>query len=98
MEVNVKERVLEFSQHLAPETRRALKQALRDLRAGRGHVRELEGNLAGYHRLRVGRYRLILRYLDAGHVDALFMEDRSIVYEVFAAELVKTLKSSSAFS
>ena len=55
-------------------------------------IRELEGTLAGYYRLRIGKYRLIFRYRNGAAIEAIFLEERSVVYEVFEAELLRRLK------
>jgi len=85
--------VVEFAQRLAPEPRRAVKRALQELRSERGDIRALEGALAGYYRLRVGRFRIVFAYAADGAIEAVFMEERSLVYEVFEAEFIKRLKS-----
>lgn len=85
--------VIAFAQRLAPEQRRAVKQALQALRSERGDIRALEGALAGYYRLRIGRFRVIFTYAPDGAIEAIFMEGRSLVYEVFEAEFIKRLKS-----
>ncbi len=85
--------VVEFVKRLAPEPRRAVKHALQELRAERGDIRALEGNLAGYYRLRVGRFRIIFAYAPDGAIEAVFMEERSFVYDLFEAEFIKRLKS-----
>jgi len=85
--------VVRFSTNLAPGPRRAVKQPLRDLRAERGDIRSLEGVFSGYHRLRTGRFRIIFSYAADEAIEALFMEERSLVYEVFEAELIRRLKS-----
>jgi mRNA interferase RelE/StbE len=84
--------VIEFAARLAPAPRRLLKQALEALREGRGDILALESTLAGYHRLRVGKFRVIFQYAADGAVEAVFIEERALVYEVFAAELVRKLK------
>ncbi len=88
--------VREFGRRLAPEPRRLLRRALIGLKNESGDLRQLEGNLAGYHRLRVGRHRVIFRYASGSAIEALFVEERSIVYEIFAAEMLKRLKSPGA--
>lgn len=85
--------VIAFARRLAPEPRRAVKHALQELRRERGDIRALEGALAGYYRLRVGRFRIIFAYAADGAIEAVFMEERSLVYEVFEAEFIKRLKS-----
>ncbi|SDR81299.1 hypothetical protein [Opitutus sp. GAS368] len=85
--------VIDFAKRLAPESRRAVKHALQELRAERGDIRALEGNLAGYYRLRVGRFRIIFAYAADGALEAVFMEERAFVYDLFEAEFIKRLKS-----
>ena len=85
--------VIDFTRRLAPDQRRAVKAALQELRRERGDLRALEGTLAGYYRLRVGRFRLILAYASDGAIEVIFIEERGLVYEVFEAEFVKRLKS-----
>lgn len=85
--------VIEFAKRLAPESRRAVKHALIELRHERGDIRALEANLSGYYRLRIGRHRIIFSYAADGAIDAIFLEDRQLVYEVFEAEFIKRLKS-----
>jgi mRNA interferase RelE/StbE len=85
--------VVDFAKRLAPEPRRAVKRALQELRAEHGDIRALEGPLSGYYRLRVGRFRIIFAYASDSAIDAVFTEERSLVYEVFEAEFIKRLKS-----
>jgi mRNA interferase RelE/StbE len=85
--VVVSDQVAAFVRRLAPEPRRALRQALRDLAAGKGDIRQLEAPLDGYNRLRVGAYRVIFAYGDKRVVECVFAERRSLVYEIFAREV-----------
>jgi len=48
---------LAFVRRLAPEPRRTIRRALRDLALGKGDIRQLEPPLEGYSRLRIGAYR-----------------------------------------
>lgn len=91
--VVVKAPAYDFFRRLAPAPRRALKQALSDLRQERGDIRALDDNLSGYYRLRVGRYRVIFSYALDGTIEVLFIEERSLVYELFEAEFIKKLQS-----
>ena len=86
--------VVDFARRLAPEPRRALKRALEDLQREKGDIRPLEAALAGTYRLRVGRHRIIFSSAQDGAIEAVFAEDRSIVYEVFEAEFINRLKVS----
>ena len=85
--------VIAYARRLAPEPRRAVKQALTDLREERGDIRALEGNLVGYYRLRIGRHRVIFTYVADGAIEAIFIEERHLVYEVFEAQFIKRLIS-----
>jgi mRNA interferase RelE/StbE len=45
--------VIDYVRRLAPESRRAVRSALKELGHERGDIRALEGTLAGYYRLRI---------------------------------------------
>ena len=85
--------IVDFTRRLAPEPRRTIKQALLGLRKERGDIRELEGSLAGYYRLRVGRFRIIFGSAKDNAIEAILIEERQLVYELFEAEFIKKLKS-----
>ena len=82
MKVVVSEQVLAGLGKLHPDQRREVRRALRDLAKGSGDTKELAGALAGFYRLRVGRYRLVYRYGER-QIEAIFFEHRSVVYELF---------------
>jgi mRNA interferase RelE/StbE len=84
--------VIEYVRRLAPEPRRAIKRALMDLRHEGGDIQALESNLSGYYRLKVGRHRLIFAYAQDRAIEVVFIEERSLVYEVFEAKFIKKLK------
>jgi mRNA interferase RelE/StbE len=90
MTIKPSAQVAAFVRGLAPEPRRQLRLAIRSLVQGRGDLKALEGELAGYWRLRVGSYRVIL-WRRATVIECVFVERRSIIYEVFAEELQKKL-------
>jgi mRNA interferase RelE/StbE len=85
--------VVGYARRLAPVPRRAVKLALVGLRSERGDIRALEGNLAGYYRLRVGRHRIIFSYAADNAIEAIVIEERQLVYEIFEAQFIKRLKS-----
>jgi mRNA interferase RelE/StbE len=87
------DQVIEFVKRLAPEPRRAIKRALKDLGRDRGDICPLDGNFTSYYRLRVGRHRVIFYYAPDGAIEAVFVEERSLVYDVFEAEFIAKLKS-----
>ena len=63
------------------------------LREERGDIRALEATLSGDYRLRVGRHRIVFSYAADGAIEAIFVEERQLVYEVFDAQFIKRLKS-----
>jgi mRNA-degrading endonuclease RelE of RelBE toxin-antitoxin system len=91
MKVRLAPQVADFIRRLAPEPRRRLRQALRDLEKGKGDIKALEGPLQDYCRLRVGEYRVVLSYGPSRTVDCVFAERRSLVYEVFADAMIERL-------
>ena len=91
MTVRLAPQVVEFVRSLAPEPRRRMRAALRDLAKDHGDVRPLEGPLQDYCRLRVGPYRVILRYTTRRVIECVFAERRSLVYEVFSDMMIDRL-------
>jgi len=85
--------IIEFARRLAPEPRRAVKHALIGLREEQGDIRALEAALSGYYRLPVGRHRIIFNYAADGAIEAILIEERHLVYEVFEALFIQRLKS-----
>jgi mRNA interferase RelE/StbE len=83
--------VFAFASRLAPAPRRALKKAILDLAHEKGDLAALTDNLSGWHRLRAGRHRLIFRYQPGRIIECVFAEERRLVYELFAAELLRIL-------
>lgn len=70
--------------------RRSVRRALESLDRGRGDIKALEEDLAGYYRLRVGAHRPVFRYVTEGgdrHIRAVFAERRRMMYELFAQML-----------
>ena len=78
-----------FIKALAPEPRRGLRQAIKQLAEGRTaglDLRALEGRLQGYMRLRVGTYRVIYTVTaDASGPTLTFIGagPRSSIYDAF---------------
>ncbi len=92
MKVVTTDQVTAFIRNLAPEPRKRLKAGMTGLRDGLGDIKQLEDNLAGYSRLRVGSFRVIFQYRDFGIV-CVFVERRKIVYEVFSSLVEQGLLS-----
>ncbi|MBI3987958.1 MAG: hypothetical protein HY343_13625 [Lentisphaerae bacterium] len=87
IEVVLAGQVVDFVRRQAPEPRRWLKQALRNLAHERGDLKPLEGPLSGYYRLRVHTYRVLFAYeTPTGSprlIKCLYAERRNVVYEIF---------------
>ena len=79
--VEISDQVFDFLRSLAPEPRRLLRAALRDLEHERGDLKALEGPLNRFWRLRVGGYRVIFAFTDHGaRIQCVFAERRPVVY------------------
>lgn len=96
--VRVAPQVVAFVRTQAPESRRRLRLALRALERHRGDFRPLEGRLDGYHRVRIGAFRLIIRFgvLPGGRpaIFCLFAEHRSLVYLLLEDLLSRGLRGT----
>ena len=67
---------------LHPGVKRDIRRALDDLSAGKKRdVRALSGELAGFSRLRVGKYRVVFRWDETGELIAEFLGPRRTVYQ-----------------
>lgn len=89
--VQVREQVRAFQATLGLEHRRELKRAILQLAEERGDIKGLTEGLSGYYRLKVGRFRVIFRYLPGRVVDCVYVNERKLVYELFAAEMNRIL-------
>lgn len=76
---------------LGMQQRRAVKHAIRGLAHDRGDIRALRDELSGWHRLRIGHYRLIFRYTEGRVIQCVYLNDRKLVYEIFASEMSRIL-------
>lgn len=85
--VKVREQVWNFHGRLSLADRRAVKRALVQLANEEGDIRALRERLEGYYRLRVGVYRIVFRYLPGRVIECVYMNSRSLVYDVFESEM-----------
>lgn len=92
-QVQIGPQVRTFQSTLGLQQRRAVKQAIRDLAHERGDMQALRDNLAGWHRLKIGRHRLIFRYTEGRVIPCVYLNERKLVYEIFASELSRILGS-----
>lgn len=90
--IRVATQVEAFVKSLAPDPRHRLRLAIKGLADGRGDIKSLEGNLAGYCRLGVTGYRVIYKERAERGVrviDCVFAERRALVYEIFTRLVVE---------
>ena len=82
--VEISSQVRRFIRSLAPDPRKELRAALRELAYERGDIKHLEGPLKDYFRLRVRDYRMIFQYSRRKRViECVFAERRELIYEIF---------------
>jgi mRNA-degrading endonuclease RelE of RelBE toxin-antitoxin system len=94
-------RVRNFLRSLAPEPRRRLWRAIKELAADKGDVKQLDGSLAPFWRLRVGQLRVVF-YPDSRAsqrvIICFFADHRATVYSVLeqllASGLIEELKQN----
>jgi mRNA interferase RelE/StbE len=92
--VELEQQVVDFIRSLAPEPRQAIRRSLKNLENEEGDTRALEGELEGFYRLRVLRYRIIFFYHVRGKsriIRCVYAAPRGIVYEVFAQSIRELL-------
>lgn len=90
MPVRVQQEVLDYLRKLPPQPRHALRLAIKGLAKERGDLKSLVDELDGFHRLRVGSYRVIFEYEIIGKTRVLtcvFAGQRKWIYEVFQSRL-----------
>lgn len=94
MKVEVSDQVLAYCRTLAPGPRRVLRDGLRRLEGEEGDIQPLEGDLMGFYRLRLGRYRVVFHYVQARGRRVIRCEyagERSIIYQMFS-QLARQVK------
>jgi mRNA interferase RelE/StbE len=90
IKVELEQQVVDFVRSLPPEPRRAVRRGIKNLAREKGDIRALEGELEGFYRLRVLRYRIIFFYQirsDSRMIRCIYAAPRGIVYEVFAQSI-----------
>ena len=89
--LTVSDQVVAFVRKQPPERKKTLRAGLDALAQGKGDILPLEENLAGFWRLRIGRFRVVFDYEDSATIRCLYIEERRLVYEVFASMLKEHL-------
>ena len=87
--------VQSFYAGLGMSYRRDVKRALRELQTSRGDIKALGESLEGYHRLRVGPYRILFRYRPGTVIKCDYMNRRALVYGVFEREVIDKLRGDT---
>ena len=84
--MKVADQIFNYVKRLHPAQRRAVKTALRALENGAStDILPLSDELEGYYRLRVGKFRVIFRYLENKEISCEFIDARDTVYERFTS-------------
>ncbi len=92
--LRVEQQVKDYLATVGMEHRRATKHALERLKTEQGELKALSEDLEGFHRLRVGPYRIIFRYRPGKMIECVYMNRRAIIYEVFEREMVDKLRGA----
>jgi len=85
--INLSPQAVEFTASLSPSNRLACKRALISLQERKGNILALQGRLAGFYRLRVGRVRYILAIRSGMVIDVIYAEERNVVYQTFESRI-----------
>jgi len=78
--------VEQYVKSLAPEPRGRVTAAIKGLAKNQGDIKQLEGRLQAYSRLRIAGHRVIFREsAKRGErlIECIFAEKRSLVYDLF---------------
>ena len=86
-QVRISDQVADYIRQLPPTPKQRVRSGLKGLATLQGDLKDLEHPLDGYCRLRVFQFRIILKIRPAT-VDCIFIERRSIVYEVFESSFL----------
>jgi mRNA-degrading endonuclease RelE of RelBE toxin-antitoxin system len=87
MKISASEQVQTWLASLPPETKKRVRAALRDLGGGKGDIKALHSELAGWCRLRVGGLRIVYRNLPGKVIQLDYADTRDLVYENFLHRL-----------
>jgi len=88
----VREQVKAFFDGLGMSYRREINRSLTKLLDEQGDIKALGDDLDGFYRLRVGPFRVIFRYREGKVIECVYMNRRSLVYDVFEREVIDRLK------
>ena len=86
--LRISDQVADYIRQLPPTPKKRIRHGLKGLETLQGDLKELEHPLDAYCRLRVFQFRIILK-IQPETVDCIFIERRSIVYEVFESNFLR---------
>jgi len=86
--VQISDQVANYVRQLPPIPKNRIRSALKGLEQLKGDLKDLEEPLDGYTRLRIYQFRIILS-IQPDKVICIFIERRSIVYEVFESNFLR---------
>ena len=92
--VRLGSQVTDFIGKLAPEPKRAVREALKGIAEGKSDIKLLEGKLTGFYRLRSGRIRVIYQERTVSgerQICCFYADYRASVYDVFEQLLTADL-------
>jgi mRNA-degrading endonuclease RelE of RelBE toxin-antitoxin system len=83
MKILASDAVQQWLVALPPETKKRVRVALRELQNGRGDIRALQGELAGFCRLRIGGLRIVYSHHRGRIIRLEYADSRDVIYETF---------------
>jgi mRNA-degrading endonuclease RelE of RelBE toxin-antitoxin system len=86
--VQISEQVADYVRQLPPIPKKRIRSALKSLEQLEGDLKDLEEPLDRYTRLRIYQFRVILS-IEPDKIVCIFIERRSIVYEVFESNFLR---------
>lgn len=90
--VRLQDEVVDYIRRLAPQSRHALRLAIKDLAYENGDIRALTDDLEGFYRLRVGSHRVVFEYQIIGGqrlITCVFAGPRKWIYEIFQSRYLE---------
>jgi mRNA-degrading endonuclease RelE of RelBE toxin-antitoxin system len=89
MKISASEQVQSWLVALPPDAKKRVRQALRDLEKGKGDIRALRSELAGFNRLRIGGLRVVYSQHPGLIIRLEYADTRDVVYENFLKVLAR---------
>jgi len=83
MKISASEQVQAWLVALPPETKKRVRRALRGLVQGKGDLKALHSELAGFNRLRIGGLRVVYSQQPGRVLRLEYADSRDVVYENF---------------